>query len=112
MYKFLATLVFLFSSYAFCDTFERLSLLQELRFQGVLSYANGYDYTASSLLKQYLLEVPVNARDWKVYVVYYLTRKRMNSCDFSPLTEAHKATVVDSEWYEEVTKIESNCSTR
>lgn len=109
MYKTLAVIFLLFTSYTVCVPSERTTFLQELRFHGVLSYANGYDFTSYSLLKQYLTEVPVNYSDWRVYVVYYLLKRRMSSCDFAPLTPQHKETVIDNEWYEEVTKIESNC---
>jgi hypothetical protein len=90
MKKFLLMFI-LFTS--ICLNSEHLStadILNDLKFNGLLEYGNGNLNKSHKLLSEYLMGTMPEEKDWKIYVIFYLINRDMNSCNFRPLNFEHK----------------------
>jgi hypothetical protein len=107
MIKLIAIFSILFVSYTECSTLEQN--LQESKFEGLLAYANGYNSIANSLLKHYISNSEVKQEDWKIYVIYYLVKRDIGDCNFSPINNKHKITIVEKQWSDLIKDLENSC---
>jgi hypothetical protein len=95
-----------------CLPFEHLStsdILNDLKFNGLLEYGNGNLNKSHKLLSQYLIGTMPEEKDWKIYVIFYLINRDMNSCNFRPLNFEHKKIIYDTNWKNKVEEIINNC---
>lgn len=109
MKKILIMLIFLTGLCLSSEHMKTIDILNDLKFNGLLEYGNGNYDKSRKLLSQYIMGSSPKESDWKIYVIFYLLNRDMNSCYFRPLNFEHKRIIDETEWKDKVNEIISSC---
>ena len=109
MKKLLIMIIFLTSLCLNSEHLSSVNILNDLKFNGLLEYGNGNLNKSHKLLSQYLMGTMPEEKDWKIYVIFYLINRDMNSCNFRPLNFEHDKIIKETVWKNKVQEIVENC---